>query len=64
VEIQNHLREAIEANRASSGTSIKDVYNAEAVLQELIGLMNSESGIICRTDLYNLDRGKLMKLLL
>lgn len=45
VEIQNFRQQLIEANQASLENRVKDIHEAQKLLQETVELLNSEKGI-------------------
>ena len=63
VEIQSSIRETIETNQAGSETSIKDVEEAEKLLQKIIGLMNSGDSKSEASQVFNLRQSALMHIL-
>ena len=63
VEIQSSVRETIETNQAGSETSIKDVEEAEKLLQDVIGIMNSGDSESELLQVFNLRQSSLMQIL-
>ncbi len=63
VEIQSSIRETIETNQASGETSVRDVEEAEKLLQEVIGLMNSDDPKAEVSQVFNLRQSGLMHIL-
>lgn len=63
VEIQNPLRHSIDSNQVSGESSLKDIDEAEKLLQELIGLLKSENDKSQVYQTHNLNQGNLVQLL-
>ena len=63
VDLQNPLRHAIEANRASLETNVHDVEKAQKILHDVIERIHSENKGPRSARLYQFDQGNLVKLL-
>ena len=63
VEIRNPLRHSIDFNQASRESSLKDVDEAQKLLQEVIGLLNSENDKSRAEQIYDFNQGNLVQLL-
>ncbi len=63
VEIQNPLRQSIEPNQVSRESDLRDVDEAQNLLQKVIGLLDFENDKSRVEQLYNFDQKNLVGLL-
>ena len=63
VEIRNPLQHSIESNRLSRESNLKDVDEAQKLLQEVVGLLNSENDKSQAEHIYDFNQENLVQLL-
>jgi hypothetical protein len=63
LEVHNPLSHLVESNQASGQISIQDVDEAQKLLKEVVGLINSESEKSGAEEVFNLNRRNLVALL-
>ncbi len=63
VEIRNPLRQSIESNQVSRESDIKDVDDAQNLLQKVIGLLDFENDKSLAEQIYKFNQENLVGLL-
>jgi hypothetical protein len=63
VEIRNPLRQSIESNQVSRESELKDVDEAQNLLQKVIGMLDLENDKSRAEQIYNFDQENLAGLL-
>ncbi len=63
VEIRNPLRQSIESNQVSRESDIKDVDDAQNLLQKVIGLLDFEKDKTLAEQIYKFNQENLVGLL-